>query len=105
ALICEATDHGPGPRAEPYSYWAWLETMYGSVAGDWTFRSRMFPNMETFIIPTSQDQPTPAGAYKPNSPASFAPEFDLPDQCPTPLNSSVASGQDPIPGELSATYG
>jgi len=104
-LICEAPDYGHETTSEAYSYWAWLETMYGSVTGDWTFLSRMFTNMETFIIPTSQDQPTTAGAYKPNSPATFAPEFDLPDQYPTPLNSSVASGQDPIAGELSATYG
>src|SRR5499426_1427415 len=104
-LICEAPDYGHETISEAYSYWAWLETMYGSVTGDWTFLSRMFTNMETFIIPTSQDQPTTAGAYKPNSPATFAPEFDLPDQYPTPLNSSVASGQDPIAGELSATYG
>src|SRR5262247_604822 len=104
-LICEAPDYGHETTSEAYSYWAWLETMYGSVTGDWTFLSRMFTNMETYIIPTSQDQPTTAGAYKPNSPATFAPEFDLPDQYPTPLNSSVASGQDPIAGELSATYG
>jgi chitodextrinase len=103
-LICEAPDYGHETTSEAYSYWAWLETMYGNVTGDWTFLSRMFTNMETFIIPTSQDQPTTAGAYKPNSPATFAPEFDLPDQYPTPLNSSVASGQDPIAGELSATY-
>jgi chitodextrinase len=104
-LICEAPDYGHETTSEAYSYWAWLETMYGSVTQDWTYLSRMFDNMETYIIPTSQDQPTTAGAYNPNSPATYAPEFDLPNQYPTPLNSSVASGQDPIANELRATYG
>ena len=72
-LICEAPDYGHETTSEAYSYWAWLETMYGNVTGDWTFLSRMFTNMETFMIPTSQDQPTTAGAYKPNNPATYAP--------------------------------
>ncbi len=60
---------------------------------------------EAYIIPTSQDQPTTANAYNPASPAQYAPEFDLPNQYPTPLNPSVAVGQDPIAAELRATYG
>ena len=104
-LICEAPDYGHETTSEAYSYWAWLEAMYGSVTGDWTFLSRMFTNMETYIIPTSQDQPTTASAYNPASPATYAPEFDLPSQYPTPLNSSVTSGQDPIGNELRTTYG
>jgi endoglucanase len=103
-LICEAPDHGHETTSEAYSYWAWLEATYGSLTQDWTYLSRMFDNMEAYIIPTSQDQPTTASAYNPNSPATYAPEFDLPDQYPTPLNSSVTSGQDPIANELRATY-
>src|SRR6266545_4441475 len=49
-LICEAPDYGHETTSEAYSYWVWLETMYGSVTGDWTFLSRMFTNMETYII-------------------------------------------------------
>jgi chitodextrinase len=104
-LICEAPDYGHETTSEAYSYWAWLETMYGFVTQDWTPLSRMFDNMETYIIPTSLDQPTTASAYNPASPAQFAPEFDVPDQYPTPLNSSVTVGQDPIANELRATYG
>src|SRR5262245_3415238 len=104
-LICEAPDYGHETTSEAYSYWAWLETMYGLVTSDWSYLSRMFDNMELYIIPTSLDQPTTAGAYNPASPAQFAPEFDLPNQYPTPLTPSVTVGQDPIGAELRTTYG
>src|SRR5262245_2218863 len=79
--------------------------MYGHVTGDWTFLSRMFTNMETYIIPTSLDQPTTATAYNPSSPAQYAPEFDLPSQYPTTLNPSVMVGTDPIAVGLRTTCG
>jgi endoglucanase len=104
-LICEAPDYGHETTSEAYSYWAWLEVMYGSLTGDWSYLSTMFDNMERYIIPTSQDQPTTASAYNPNSPAQYAPEFDLPSQYPTPLNPSISVGQDPIGAELRTTYG
>jgi chitodextrinase len=104
-LICEAPDYGHETTSEAYSYWAWLETMYGFITQDWTYLSRMFDNMETYIIPTSQDQPTTASSYNPASPAQYAPEFDLPNDYPTPLNPSVSVGQDPIGAELRGTYG
>jgi endoglucanase len=104
-LICEAPDYGHETTSEAYSYWAWLETMYGHITQDWTYLTRMFDNMEAYIIPTSQDQPTTASSYNPASPAQFAPEFDLPNDYPTPLNPSVSVGQDPIGAELRATYG
>ncbi len=104
-LICEAPDYGHETTSEAYSYWAWLETMYGFITQDWSYLSLMFDNMEAYIIPTSQDQPTTASSYNPAIPAQYAPEFDLPNDYPTPLNSSVSVGQDPIGSELRTTYG
>ncbi|MFM9559414.1 glycoside hydrolase family 48 protein, partial [Streptomyces caniscabiei] len=36
---------------------------------------------------------------------TYAPELDTPDEYPAKLDSSVASGADPIAGELKSAYG
>jgi hypothetical protein len=103
-LICEAPDHGHETTSEAFSYWAWLETMYGQVTGDWSQLQRVFDSMEANIIPTQADQPTNS-FYNPGDPADYAPEADLPSGYPAPINSGVAVGTDPIGGELRTTYG
>ena len=103
-LIVEAPDHGHETTSEAYSYWLWLEAMYGRVTGDWQPLADAWENMETYIIPTAQDQPTNS-FYDPSSPASYAAEWDEPDQYPSELNFGVPVGQDPIANELQSTYG
>ena len=54
------------------------------------------------MIPSLQ---TGLNNYDPNSPATYAPEFETPDQYPAPLDFNVPVGRDPLHYELRATYG
>ena len=104
-LICEAPDYGHETTSEAYSYWLWLEAMNGRVTGDWTALNNAWSKMEQLAIPTQDQQPT-AGSYNGTSvKATYAPEFELPDYYPAPLDSTVPVGNDPISPDLTATYG
>jgi hypothetical protein len=104
SLICEAPDQGHEGTSEAYSYWIWLEAMYGKIKGDWAPLNSAWTKMERFAIPTNDQQPTTAD-YNPNRPATYAGEFDLPSGYPAPLGTSVPVGRDPLSPELKATYG
>jgi hypothetical protein len=99
-FMIEAPDHGHETTSEAYSFYVWLEAMYGRVTGDWTRFNAAWQNLETFIIPTQQTL-----NYNPSSPATYAPEFGQPSQYPSPLTASVTAGQDPLYSELQTTYG
>ncbi|MFP4345499.1 MAG: glycoside hydrolase family 48 protein, partial [Anaerolineales bacterium] len=103
-LICEAPDYGHETTSEAYSYWLWLEAMYGHVTGEWSYLDDAWANMETYIIPTHADQPT-NDKYNASSPATYAGEWEQPSLYPSPLESTVPVGEDPIAAELSAAYG
>lgn len=103
-LNVEAPDYGHETTSEAYSYWLWLEAMYGKVTGDWTHLQRAWANMEYYVIPKTVDQPTNK-YYQPRKPATYASERDTPNEYPTPLDGSVVTGQDPIGDELKKTYG
>jgi hypothetical protein len=99
-FMIEAPDHGHETTSEAYSFYVWLEAMYGRVTGDWSRFNAAWANLEQFIIPTQQTM-----NYNPSSPATYAPEFDQPSQYPSPLSSGVTAGQDPLYSELQSTYG
>jgi hypothetical protein len=103
-LIVEAPDYGHETVSETYSYWVWLEAMWGNVTGDWTQLQTAWTSLETNMIPSQIDQPT-NNFYSASKPATFAPEMDTPSQYPSILNTSVQAGVDPIAGELASTYG
>ncbi|MCD0486472.1 cellulose binding domain-containing protein [Streptacidiphilus sp. ASG 303] len=103
-LIIEAPDQGHETTSEAYSYLIWLQAQYGRVTGDWTKFNAAWATMEKYMIPTHADQPTNS-FYNAGRPATYAPEHDLPDQYPSQLDQSVASGQDPIAAELKSAYG
>jgi hypothetical protein len=103
-LIVEAPDYGHVTTSEAYSYWVWLEAQYGRVTQDWTRFNTAWQSLETNIIPTAADQPGNAG-YNPNDTATFAPELDLPNNYPSPLDANVATGPDPLANELQSAYG
>jgi endoglucanase len=103
-LICEAPDYGHETTSEAYSYWVWLEAMYGRISKDWKPLSTAWNKIEKFSIPAPDQQPT-ASNYNPNSPATYAAEFGLPSQYPATLQSSVSVGKDPVSAELKTTYG
>lgn len=103
-LIVEAPDYGHVTTSEAFSYWIWLEAQYGQATQDWTRFNTAWQSMETHIIPTAADQPGNS-AYNPASPATYAPEQDLPSQYPVPLDANVSKGADPLANELQSTYG
>ena len=103
-LIVEAPDYGHESTSELYSYWMWLEAMYGRVSGDWSQLQYVWDKTEEFIIPSNEAQPTNA-AYNPSAPAAYAAEFPEPSGYPAPLDFSAPVGVDPVSSDLTATYG
>jgi len=103
-LIIEAPDYGHETVSETYSYYIWLETMYGAVTGTWTPLQTAWDSFQTYMIPAAAQQPTNSG-YNPSSPATYAPTWDTPDDYPSTLTSSVTVGEDPLAAELNSTYG
>jgi hypothetical protein len=103
-LNAEAPDHGHETTSEAYSYYVWLEAMYGRMSKDWSYLDAAWTNLERYIIPAQADQPT-ASTYNANHPATFAPELDTPNEYPSPLDNKVKVGNDPLYQELRATYG
>ncbi|XID92817.1 glycoside hydrolase family 48 protein [Paenibacillaceae bacterium WGS1546] len=108
-LLSEAPDYGHMTTSEAYSYWLWLETLYGYYTGDWTKLEAAWANMEKYIIPINEgdgaeEQPT-MSYYNPSSPATYAAEKPYPDQYPSQLSGQYAAGSDPLDAELKAAYG
>ncbi|MFJ1678544.1 glycoside hydrolase family 48 protein [Streptomyces sp. NPDC088251] len=103
-LMVEAPDHGHETTSEAVSFWMWLEAAYGRVTGDWAPFNQAWAVAEKTIIPQHADQPT-SDAYNPAAPATYAPEWPLPDNYPSPLDPSVSVGTDPLATELAASYG
>jgi hypothetical protein len=103
-LICEAPDYGHETTSEAYSYYLWLEAMYGRLTGDWSRLATAWTSLETHMIPAHADQPSSA-AYNPGAPATYAPELDLPSLYPAALNTGAPVGSDPLFAEITQTYG
>jgi len=103
-LMGEAPDYGHETSSETYSYWIWLESLYGGLTANWTGLQTAWTSMEDNMIPSATLQPTNAG-YNAASPATYAPEHPLPSAYPSVLTSSVSVGNDPLASQLSATYG
>ncbi|WP_307815684.1 glycoside hydrolase family 48 protein [Streptomyces sp. 7-21] len=103
-LMVEAPDHGHETTSEAYSYLIWLEALYGRITGDWGPFNEAWGIMEQYMIPSSEQQPTNS-FYDPNSPATYAPEYNEPSSYPSALNPDVPVGEDPLADELAATYG
>ncbi|BCB78403.1 glycoside hydrolase family 48 protein [Phytohabitans flavus] len=102
-LLVEAPDHGHETTSEAFSYWLFLEAMYGRSTGNWTPFNNAWGVMERYIIPTETQ-----GGYNPNDPADYAPEANRPDLYPQQggkLDSTISVGQDPLYNELTQTYG
>nr|QIN90906.1 cellobiohydrolase [uncultured bacterium] len=103
-LIVEAPDHGHETTSEAFSYYLWLEAMYGKVTGDWSKFNNAWNTLEKYIIPSHADQPTNS-FYNANDPATYAGEWLDISKYPTQLDNSVTVGQDPIASELKSAYG
>ncbi|MFF7899493.1 glycoside hydrolase family 48 protein [Streptomyces sp. NPDC007920] len=103
-LIVEAPDRGHETTSEAYSYLLWLQAMYGKVTGDWSKFNGAWGIMEKYMIPTHADQATNS-FYTASKPATYAPEYDTPNEYPAKLDTGVSVGSDPIAGELKSAYG
>ncbi|MBE6050805.1 MAG: endoglucanase [Clostridium sp.] len=99
----EAPDYGHETTSETYSYYMWLEAMYGKFTGDWKPFKDSWASTEKFIIPTSADQPS--GGYNPNKPATLANEYLSTSKYPSKMDFGAQVGQDKIYNELKSTYG
>ena len=103
-LLVEAPDYGHHTTSEAYSYWLWLEATYGKIAKDWKPLDHAWENLEAYLIPTQDDQPT-TGSYADTHPAVYAPEQDLPNAYPVPFDAAAPVGHDPLAKELQTAYG
>lgn len=104
SLIAEAPDHGHETTSEAYSYWIWMEAMYGGVTGDWSYLNNAWDKMEQTAIPRKYMQPN-TDDYNPSDPASYAAEHPLPSFYPSELEPNVPVGEDPVSNDLTSTYG
>lgn len=105
-LNVEAPDYGHVTTSEAFSYYIWLEAMYGKFSGDFNEFKTAWDKAEMYMIPTDKDQPESSmSKYNASKPATYAPEFELPDKYPAPLDSGAAVGVDPINSDLVSTYG
>nr|ADU33336.1 glycoside hydrolase family protein 48 [Gastrophysa viridula] len=102
-LMVEAPDYGHETTSEAYSYWIWLEAMYGKISGNFTGFNAAWQNMEQYIIPVHASQT--GNNYQPWKPATYSDELDWPSEYPSPMQFGVPVGQDPIYQELVNTYG
>ncbi len=102
-LMVEAPDYGHETTSETFSYYMWLEAMYGNFTGDWTSFATAWDKAEKYIIPTSADQPK--SSYNASKPVTYAPEWEQPSGYPAKLDFNVTTGNDPINDELVAAYG
>jgi hypothetical protein len=102
-FMVEAPDYGHETVSETYSYYLWLNTMYGAVTGTWTPLQTAWNSYQTYMIPSAAQQPTNAG-YTPSSPATYCPTYDSPSDYPCQFT-SASVGEDPIAQELASTYG
>ncbi|SDZ05514.1 Cellulose binding domain-containing protein [Evansella caseinilytica] len=102
-LMSEAPDYGHMTTSEAYSYWIWLEVLYGAYTGDWEPLEEAWDSMEQYIIPDPHEQPT-IQHYNASSPATYAPEHPYPDMYPSRLSQEVTTGADPLHQELLSTY-
>ncbi|MFI6318215.1 glycoside hydrolase family 48 protein [Nonomuraea sp. NPDC050556] len=103
-FMVEAPDQGHETTSEAYSYYLWLEAVYGQVTGDWTKFNTAWASMEKYIIPSTADQPTNS-FYNASKPATYAAEWNEINKYPTQIDGSVSVGSDPIAGELKTAYG
>jgi hypothetical protein len=103
-LMVEAPDHGHETTSEAYSYYIWLEAMHGGITKDYASFNKAWEVMEKNIIPGHADQPTNS-FYKADKPATFAAELDKPSGYPSPMETGVPVGKDPLAQELSSAYG
>ena len=103
-FMCEAPDHGHETTSEAYSYWVWLEAMYGRIKGDWTPLNNAWNTLEKQIIPSHAQQPSNDNYVLKGGKATYAAENPQPYMYPSKLESGVPVGTEPVSKELYNSY-
>jgi hypothetical protein len=103
-LMCEAPDQGHESTSEAYSFYIWMEAMYGRIKGDWAPLNQAYSVLESQTIPTHEMQPSNAN-YISGGKATYAPEHPLPQGYPASLEAGVPVGTEPVSKELATAYG
>ena len=103
-VIIEAVDYGHYSTSEGISELLWLEAVYAKYTGDWSYFENVWTLIETYYIPTEEEQ-TNFQSYNPENPASLCPEFEDPYDYPSPILFDEPVGVDPIYNNLSNQYG
>jgi hypothetical protein len=105
-LMVEGPDYGHETTSETYSYYLWLEAMADSFTGNWDSFKAAWDSLETYMIPSSEDQlESSMATYNASRPATLAYEYSDPSDYPSTLLTSAAVGSDPINSDLVSTYG
>ncbi|HXX92627.1 MAG TPA: glycoside hydrolase family 48 protein, partial [Planctomycetota bacterium] len=103
-MIVDAPDYGHLTTSETFSYWIWLEAMYGRLTGDWSWLGRAWSKMEAVLIPSALEQPTNR-FYQPGKPATAVREEERPEQYPVASDPGAPVGEDSLAPELRAAHG
>jgi hypothetical protein len=104
-FMVEAPDHGHQSTSEAYSFWIWMEAMYGRVQGDWAPLNSAWATLAKQTIPADTLQPTNSNYVLSGGKATFAAEYPQPSMYPSALDNSVPVGTEPVSKELYNTYG
>jgi hypothetical protein len=84
-LLVEAPDYGHETTSEAFSYYVWLEAMYGKVTGDYSQPRSGLEDARVLHHP-EDGRPADEPVLPPNKPATFAEERDTPQQYPPNLD-------------------
>ncbi|MBD7910150.1 glycoside hydrolase family 48 protein [Clostridium cibarium] len=103
-LMVEGPDYGHETTSEGYSYYMWLEAMYGKFTNDWSAFKDAWQSADTYAIPHGVDQKG-LNTYKPNDPADFINEYVSINKYPSRRDANAPVGQDPICNDLKSAYG
>jgi uncharacterized protein YjdB len=104
-LMCEAPDQGHESTSEAYSFYIWLEAMYGRVQGDWAPLNSAWSTLEKQTIPTHAMQPNNINNVVKGSKATIAVEHNTVDGYPSVMEPNLPVGTEPVSKELATAYG
>nr|WP_310938844.1 glycoside hydrolase family 48 protein [Clostridium sp. SHJSY1] len=103
-LMVEGPDYGHETTSETYSYYMWLEAMYGKFTNNWDEFKSAWQSADTYIIPHGEDQKG-MNTYKPSHPADLMNEYTSINKYPSKIMFGAPVGQDPISDDLKNAYG
>lgn len=102
-LMVEAPDYGHETTSETWSYYTWLEALYGKFTQDWAPFKKAWTDLQTYAVPSTKDQPNMSD-YDVQKCASFCPGGASPEDYPVQLNLNAPTGADPFHAKLKSAY-